>query len=269
MLPSLSLFGHAFSTWRFVVVCAVVLCWFLVLRRTRRLGYPVEPVLVFLVLEMPVGLLGGMLFNRLIPFAFGLKGTELDGLTVIGSMVVTIAFGLVYIERVLKTPPLPLFDAVAFTMPLAIGIGRFGCLLNGCCFGTVPPAWVKDSVLRLFTIRVGSYSPFSYAGQVLKAAPGAEVLWNLPLMLMLHELAVLVVVETLYRNRARWRLPAGAVLAAAALQEEGGRFFLEFLRWDEHVGATRFNPWQLSTGAVAVFAAAWLAVSWSRRGRAA
>ena len=75
------------------MLAALVLCWFLILKRTRRLGYPAAPMLVFLVLGLPVGTVGGVWFNRLIPFLFGLKGIELNGLTVIGSIVVTLAFG--------------------------------------------------------------------------------------------------------------------------------------------------------------------------------
>ena len=265
MFPSVEIGGCGLSTWRLVVVSAVVFCWFLLIKRTRRLGYPTVPVLIFLVIELPVGTIGSSLFNRLIPFVFGLKGLELDGLTVIGSIVAALAFGAVYLKRVLKTPPLPLLDAAAFTLPLAIGLGRFGCLLNGCCFGTLAPDWAKASVLRVFTIPAGLYSPLSYAGQTLKATPGDSLLWNLPVMLMLHELGVLIVAETLYRRRERWRLPPGTVLAAAVAQESGGRFFLEYLRWDQLVPGTALNPWQLSVALLFLVSFALLSVQLARR----
>ena len=252
------------------MLCALVLCWFLVLKRTRRLGYPSTQVLVLLVLGLPVGVIGGIWFNRLIPFIFGLKGLEANGLTVIGSIVCAIAFSAAYIKYVLKTPALPLLDAAAFTLPLSIGIGRFGCLLNGCCFGMLAPDWVKTSLWRTLTIPVRLYTPNSFAGQTLKGTlPGDVLLWNLPLMLMLHELGVLIVAETLYRNRERWGLLPGTVLAAVVAQEAGGRFFLEFLRWDEHVGASAFNAWQLSVAAVCLVSLALLSGRLIRRNRPA
>jgi phosphatidylglycerol:prolipoprotein diacylglycerol transferase len=239
------------------VLCALALCWFLVMKRTRRLGYSSTRVLLLLVLGLPVGVIGGIWFNRLIPFIFGLKGIEPNGLTVIGSIVFAIGFGALYVKYVLKAPPLPLLDAAAFTLPLSIGLGRFGCLLNGCCFGMLAPDWARTSLLRALTIPVRLYTPNSFAGQTLKGTlPGDVLLWYLPLMLMIHELGVLVVAETLYRNRERWGLLPGTVLAAAVAQEAGGRFFLEFLRWDEHVGAGVFNAWQLSVAAIALVAIA-------------
>ncbi len=210
---------------------------------------------------MAVGTIGGHVFNRLIPMIFGMQSAELTGLTVIGSAVSTIGFGAWYLPRVLGIAARSFFDAAAFTMPLSILIGRFGCLLNGCCFGTFCPPWVAASPLAAFAIRAGSYAPQSYAGGFLRATPAGTLLWNLPFLFMLHELAVLLVAETLYRNRKLWRLPPGSVLAAAVAHETGGRFFLEFLRWDEAVAGTAFNPWQLAV--LALFLAAVAALCWS------
>lgn len=248
------------------VLGALLLSWFLLVKRARRLGHPAAPVLVFLVMGLLVGTLGGHAFNFLIPAVFGMKSAELSGLTVIGSAVSTIAFGWLYLPRALGIEPGAFYDAAAFTMPLCIMIGRFGCLLNGCCFGTFCPAWAGASALGVFTIRAASYSPHSYAGELLRGTPGDALLWNLQLMFMLHELAVLLVAETLYRNRERWRLPPGTVIAAAVAQETAGRFFLEFVRWDEAVPGTAFNPWQLSVLALFLLSSALLAARLSRRG---
>jgi prolipoprotein diacylglyceryltransferase len=246
MFPGIPIGGFELSTWRVLVLGAVLLCWALFLKRSKSLGYPAGPVLVFLALELLVGTLGGHLFNLLIPAVFGAPASPAGGLTVIGSIVSTLAFAQVYLKRVLKTPPLPFLDAVAFTMPLTMSIGRLGCLLNGCCYGRFAPDWAGESLSRLFTIPAGLYSPSSAAGAVLEHVPGDRLLWNLPLMLALNSLCVLLVTETLYRNRRRWDLLPGTVLAAAVAQETGGRFLLEFLRWDDVVAGTPFNPWQLS-----------------------
>jgi phosphatidylglycerol:prolipoprotein diacylglycerol transferase len=62
-----------------------------------------------------------------------LKFTE-GGLVVFGSVIgALIAFVLVTHRR--KLPTLRLADVIAPGMVLGLAIGRFGCLLNGCCYG--------------------------------------------------------------------------------------------------------------------------------------
>ncbi len=266
MYPHIHIGVLELSTWRMIVLGGLALCWLLFLARAKRLGYPVISVATLLVLALPAGEIGGHVFNLLIPFLFGTGGLVfLRGLTVTGSIVFVLGFSLVFVRLYMKTDPLPLLDAAAFTFPLSIMIGRFGCLLTGCCFGKPVAAWVNGSVLSAFTLRAGLYDPTSLAGHVLRDMPAGSSVWNLPLLLMLNALFVLITAETLYRNRERWRLVPGTVIAAVSTQYNAGRFLMEFLRKDDTVGSTLFNPWQLAVLLLCAASLAWLLLCLRKR----
>ena len=253
MHPSISLGPLALSTWRVVVLSGVALCWLLLVPRAKKLGWAAGPVLAFLVMELAVGTIGGHVLNVLIPLVFGTPGSSATGLTVIGTTVGTLSFGAWYLPRVLKINPFEFMDAAAFTYGLALAVGRLGCLLNGCCFGMFAPDH-PHFLAKFFTIPVEAFSPLSQAGAALAGAPAGARLWNLQLLLSLNGVLSICVAELLFRNRKKWRLLPGTVVAAALGQETLGRFLMEFLRRDELVGASRYNPWQLSLlGLLAVF----------------
>jgi phosphatidylglycerol:prolipoprotein diacylglycerol transferase len=60
------------------------------------------------------------------------------GLTVLGSVLGGM-LGCVVFMRLNKMPMLSTFDILATALPLGMSIGRIGCLLNGCCFGSIAP----------------------------------------------------------------------------------------------------------------------------------
>ncbi|HEY2744125.1 MAG TPA: prolipoprotein diacylglyceryl transferase family protein [Polyangia bacterium] len=256
MFPVLTIGPLELSMWRVLVLDGVVLCWVLLLVRTRRLGYPTLPVLAFLVLELGVGTVGGHLLNWIIPTLFGTEGASLRGMTVIGSMISVLVFGALFLERMVHARPLVFLDAAAFTLPLAMVAGRIGCLLNGCCFGKLAPAWAARWPFAAVTIHAAAFSPLSMASGSLKTVPGNPRLWNLPLFLAANSLCALIAAEALYRRRERLALRPGTVLAVVVAVEVGGRFLVEFLRWDASVAGTAFNPWQLSLLALFVAAVA-------------
>lgn len=77
------------------------------------------------------------------------------GLMLYGGYILAIAGAILYI----RSRGLPLWrmaDAAAPSMAIGIGIGRLGCFLNGCCFGT--PSHVPWAV----TFPAGSYSAYVY-----------------------------------------------------------------------------------------------------------
>ena len=268
MFPHIHIGGIELSSWRIVVLAGVLLCWALFLPRAKHRGYPPGPVFFLLVFALPVGTIGGHLVNVLIPAVFGLGWvTPASGLTVIGSIVSVLGFSLLYIRYVVKTDAMPLLDAVAFTFPLSIMIGRAGCLLSGCCYGKLAADQVRNSLLSVFTVRADLYAPTSQAWQVLKDWPRGSLIWNLPLMLMMNAFFVLITVETLYRNRERLRLYPGTVMAAACTQYAGGRFFMEFLRRDDLAVGTLFNPWQLAIAVLFFASLIWLCLCLVRRSR--
>lgn len=258
MYPSIAVGPLAFSSWRLVTLAATLLCGLLVLVRTRRLGYPALSLLVLGACEMIVGLAGATLYDALLP---RLLHTEPEsGLASTGGVLAMLAFGLAYVRLVLRRSPLEVADAAAFALPLFFAIARIGCLLNGCCFGRVVSGSVPALVTRLLALPVRDFSRASPAGVAFAHLPPDTLVWNLPLMFSINALAALLLVEIVYRQRLKWRLPAGIALATAFAAEGCGRFLLEFLRRDAHVGATAFNPWQLGVGVVSALALLFIAV---------
>jgi phosphatidylglycerol---prolipoprotein diacylglyceryl transferase len=268
MFPFIHIGGLGISTWRVVVVDGVLLCWILFLVRARNLGYPFRSVFLWLVLGLPVGALGGHLFNQLIPTLAGAGNSyPFSGLTVIGSIFSCLLFSFFYIKHVMKTSPLPVLDAVAFTFPLSILIGRIGCLFAGCCYGKAAPASLKTSLLSVFTLPVGLYAESSSAGHDFLGVPRDSLVWNLPLFLMINTAIALIVAEVLYRRRDRWRLYPGTVFSATGALYAGGRFFIEFLRKEEGAGGSLFNPWQVGVAVLFAFFAVWSRACLYRRSR--
>jgi prolipoprotein diacylglyceryltransferase len=267
MYPSIAVGSLAFSTWRLVTLAALLLCGLLVLRRTRRLGYPALPLLVLGAFEIIVGLTGATLYNALLPRL--LHTAHESGLASTGGVLAMLAFGLAYVRIVLRRSPLEVADAAAFALPLFLAIARIGCMLNGCCFGRVVTASVPALVTRLLALPVRAFSPASPAGAAFGHLPPDTLVWNLPLMFSINALASLLIVEVVYRHRLKWRLPAGIALATAFAAEGCGRFLLEFLRQDAHVGTTVFNPWQLGVAAVSALALLFIAVRMRPGGRRA
>jgi prolipoprotein diacylglyceryltransferase len=252
MYPSIGAGLLVFSTWRLTALAGMLLCGLLVLRRAGRLGYPALPLLTLGALEIIVGLVGATLYNDALPRL--LQTEPENGLASTGGVLAMLAFGLAYIRVVLRLPPLEVADATAFALPLFLAVARIGCVLNGCCFGRVVTGTVHSSVMRLLMLPVQAFSPASPAGATFRHLPPETLVWNLPLMLSINALVSLLIVEIVYRHRRRWRLPSGIALGAAVMAEGCGRFFLEFLRHDSHVGSTSFNPWQLGVALVSALA---------------
>lgn len=252
MYPSIVVGILAFSTWRLIALAAMVVCGLLVLRRATGLGYPVLPLLVLGASEIVVGLSGATLYNAALPL---LLHTEPEnGLASTGGVLAMLAFGLAYVRVVLRLPPLEVADATAFALPLFLAIARIGCALNGCCFGRVVTDAVHSPLTRLLTLPVHDFSPISPAGAAFRNLPPGTLVWNLPLMFSINAVVCLLIVEVVYRHRIRWRLPTGIAVGTAFAAEGCGRFFLEFLRQDAHVGSTAFNPWQLGVALVSALA---------------
>lgn len=113
------------------------------------------------------------------------------------------AFALWAIARVQKEPFLRLTDFTVTALPLSHAVGRVGCFLNGCCYGS---PW--EGPWRVF----------------------AEGAWRHPTQLYeaLFNLALYGALLAYYpRRRVNGRVAAAYTMAYSA-----GRFALEFLRGD-------------------------------------
>ena len=125
MIPSIYFGSLEISIWRLAALGSVVICWILFLIRSKKLGYSFYTVFPWLLFALPVGTLGAHLFNKIIPVLSGAESASysFSGLTVIGSIISVLLYSLLYIKYVMKTQPMQLMDAVAFTFPLSVPVG--------------------------------------------------------------------------------------------------------------------------------------------------
>lgn len=156
-----------------------------------------------------------------------------------GGFVGSIIFGWWYCRR-RRVSFLRLADYYAVALALGHGIGRFGCLAAGCCYG-------KPTALPWGVALAGDAS--RHPTQVY------ESLLNFALFGLLVRFALPRVKD------GRWR--SGSVLLCYALGYAFLRFALEFLRGDDR-GAGAFGVSPSQWIAVAVAAAAF-GVLWRRK----
>jgi len=124
-------------------------------------------------------------------------------------------------------PLRPFLDAIAPALALGIAVGRFGCFLNGCCFG--------DRCDLPWAVRFPEPSPpwqSHHAAHLL--ADGAR--WSLPvhptqLYSVLDGLTLMTLLLAFFPLRRR----DGQVMALLMVTYPVTRVFVEYLRNDEHV----------------------------------
>jgi phosphatidylglycerol:prolipoprotein diacylglycerol transferase len=117
-----------------------------ILRRSKRWGFPADPILTLCFMAIFSGILGARLAYVVLhteefagrwlaainPFAgeqFGLAGLNLYGGIVVGLLV---AIGYTYRRNL---SPWAALDLLAPGVAIGIFVARWGCFFNGCCFG--------------------------------------------------------------------------------------------------------------------------------------
>ncbi len=124
----------------FFVALGVLAVFLLADRRAARFGIPQGIAVDLIFLLFVAGIAGGRMlyvWQNIEDYRHSLwKGFLIQegGLVWYGGFIFAVAAGLVYVywrrQSVLK-----LLDFFAPLVPLAHGIGRIGCFLNGCCYG--------------------------------------------------------------------------------------------------------------------------------------
>jgi phosphatidylglycerol:prolipoprotein diacylglycerol transferase len=124
------------------------------------------------------GFLFGMVFARLVFVALNPSGYETwkdvyaiwqGGLSFHGGLAGGVLGGLLC-SRMRKLPVARLMDIAAPAIAVAYGIGRIGCLLNGCCYGhacDLPWAMRFPDL-----IKAGALTPPSHPTQIYSALAG-------------------------------------------------------------------------------------------------
>jgi prolipoprotein diacylglyceryl transferase len=126
------------------------------------------------------------------------------GLAFQGGLLAGIITAWVYIKRN-KMPLWKTADIIILYLPLAQSIGRIGCFLNGCCYGTP------------------TFSPIgiSLPGHILPLHP-------IQLYLSIFLLLTFLVLRKIYKKK----IFDGIVFFSYIIIYSAGRFLLDFLRGD-------------------------------------
>jgi phosphatidylglycerol:prolipoprotein diacylglycerol transferase len=176
------------------------------------------------------GLIGARLFyviqywgDRVHSFVDIFKIWE-GGIVLYGSIIGgTLAF---FLYRVVRPFPLrPLLDVIAPSLALGIALGRFGCFLNGCCYGDL-----CDSGLG---VSFPQESP-PWRAQVAQGLISAGALKSLPvhptqLYSAIDGLVLVGLLSAYFPLRRR----DGEVMALLMVTYPVTRFLIEYLRNDE------------------------------------
>ena len=140
----------------------------------------------------------------------------------IGAAVALFAFARVQRQRAMD-----LLDLVVTSVPLAHAFGRFGCFLNGCCFGRL-----YDGPLAVrFPGSSLAWETHVARGDLVEAGTRALAVFPVQLLEAAFNLGLYVVLVRAYRKR---RI-VGTVTAGYLLSYPVGRFVLEFLRGHDRV----------------------------------
>jgi phosphatidylglycerol:prolipoprotein diacylglycerol transferase len=132
----------------------------------------------------------------------------------LGGFIAALVAGVVFIRRY-RLPPLATLDVLVPSVALGQAIGRVGCLLAGCCWGS----------------RCDLPWALTYTDPVAAANVGTPLhvpLHPFPVYAALVNLSLYVVLEAMYSRR----LPAGRVFASYLVGYGAARFLLEFVRGD-------------------------------------
>ena len=202
MLPALHVrLGHVhvvLSTYGLSIAIGVVAGLVLAVHRARR----PDVVLVAASLAVVAGVLASSVWHRL---AHGSAGLSSMG-GVAGGLA-----AVVIVARVLGAPPLEILDAFAPGAVLGFGIGRIGCWLGGCCYGSptdVPWAVVGPGAIARHPVQL--YEAVIDVGIALTLARGDLRVGRTAARAMIGYGLARIVLDA-------WRDPASADLLAPGI----------------------------------------------------
>jgi phosphatidylglycerol:prolipoprotein diacylglycerol transferase len=146
MLPFLQFGSVAVPTYGLFYLAAFLGAIALMSRLATHVGVPFWKMVDLAFQFCIAGEIGSRLFFLLVEreaFLAGqisLRQFLLAGRVVLGGIVVGSAYGI-WIFRKHRLPVLPVMDACLAGVPLGMGLGRLGCLMSGCCFGSPTDWW--------------------------------------------------------------------------------------------------------------------------------
>ncbi len=128
------------KSYGFLMVCGFIAAIFLIRRLSRDLGDHSEHITTAALYSLITGVIGARIFY-VIHYWYQFEGRILDvlavwkgGLELLGGVLLAVFTIVVYL-LVQKLPVRRYLDILGIGLLLALGFGRLGCLMNGCCFG--------------------------------------------------------------------------------------------------------------------------------------
>lgn len=231
MLPYITFFGRNISTYALMALIGILLCGFLFCRRIRRLNLDSTDAIIVLLISAVGVLIGGSLLYALTNFrywkliftvsSFGefwiLITSIFGGSVFYGGLIGGLTTGLICIH-VMKLPLATYADNIAPLVPLFHAIARIGCFLGGCCYG------------------IESAFGFTVTGNTL--IPSLNGVRRFPVQLLeaICNLLICLILWILLRKLSDASRLRGKLLPLYLVIYAVIRFFIEFLRGDEHRG---------------------------------
>jgi phosphatidylglycerol---prolipoprotein diacylglyceryl transferase len=121
------------------LVLALIVGFFVGRDEILRREISLKPFYLYWVLAVPVTLflaaINSALFHHRLFHVLSNPGELTStGLVSFGAVIGTFSVGFI-IAKIYKIPMGQILDVISITLPLILGVYRFGCILNGCCFG--------------------------------------------------------------------------------------------------------------------------------------
>jgi phosphatidylglycerol:prolipoprotein diacylglycerol transferase len=128
--------NNPFAFYELFYQLAFLFLFSVVIYKSIKQGYHLRSVLLMLTTITLFTVIGSRLFT--IPIenwiaAINIKTLEFSNRSSIGGLLFGF-IGLIISQRIFRFKR-PMFDLLAWTGPIALGIMKLGCLFNGCCYG--------------------------------------------------------------------------------------------------------------------------------------
>lgn len=180
--------GYSVRSYGFAVGLGFILALWIAVRRAPRASCEPSTITTLAILGMALGILGCRLMHvfhhygeAILSGSMGVREVAAvwGGGEILGGVVLAI-LGVIGYLLIVRKPVLPYLDVTLPPMILAMGIGRIGCLLFGCCWGGVCTDEAGGKKLA-WAIRFPYASPsyLRHAEEHLLEVPG-ELLWQPP-----------------------------------------------------------------------------------------
>ena len=141
ILPNINIFGHNISTYTLFVGLGLftgIIWFYLTVRRKEKLN---SEIAYYIVLSALIcGFIGSKIlviienFDIIIKNKDNIKSLLFTGKSIVGGLIGGY-IGVKLVKKKLKLENIRTGNKIAPAIALAMGIGRIGCFLTGCCYG--------------------------------------------------------------------------------------------------------------------------------------